>query len=477
MIKAFIKTSSIYLGSTIIEKAIALVFFAYIARLLSIEEMGEYALYGIYATILSFLISLEIKSGYGRFYVEHDGEARKHFEMTILVFSLLTNLFFATILYFLYDVINSFIAIPFDIFLIILILPLIDTIIYIGLYKARYENKDYTYVGISLSRTILNIFIFFALINLVEENILRLFASSLLSGFVVMMFVYFRFFYSYQVVLDKSLLHGSLKFSVWLIPSSIGSYISRMTDRVMLEKMTNTQNVGIYSAFQKLSSLVMLSLEPLYNAFMPNVMKNYKDDSYDDTYFFMFHLLLTIMLFINITLAVFAKEFTLLLLGAKYESYCFLVYLFLGINVFDFISRILANNIHLSKNSKFDTITETTTGVLNLILNFIFIYYFGLIGAIYATLITYFIRFVMYDFFAKKLFNKYKISLRYYFYYLLFTFLIFLILGYIHVDLQFISKVFIYILLICFCLLFFYFNLNATNKIKLKFLIVKKFQG
>ncbi|MBD3807057.1 MAG: polysaccharide biosynthesis C-terminal domain-containing protein, partial [Sulfuricurvum sp.] len=114
---------------------------------------------------------------------------------------------------------------------------------------------------------------------------------------------------------------------------------------------------------------------------------------------------------------------------------------------------------------------------LNLILNFIFIYYFGLIGAIYATLITYFIRFVMYDFFAKKLFNKYKISLRYYFYYLLFTFLIFLILGYIHVDLQFISKVFIYILLICFCLLFFYFNLNATNKIKLKFLIVKKFQG
>jgi O-antigen/teichoic acid export membrane protein len=153
------------------------------------------------------------------------------------------------------------------------------------------------------------------------------------------------------------------------------------------------------------------------------------------------------------------------------------VYLFLGINVFVFISKILANNIHLSKNSKFDTITETTAGVLNLILNFIFIYYFGFIGAIYATLITYFIRFAMYDFFAKRLFYKYKISLMYYFYYLTTTFLIFFVSNYIQTEIQFTSKILIYIMLICFGLLFFYFNLNTLNQIKLKVSIVKKFQG
>jgi len=463
LIKSFLKTSSIYLSATIVEKVIALFFFAYIARLLSIQEMGQYALYSIYATVLSFLISLEIKSGYGRFYVEYKGEARKHFEMSILIFSLFTNLLFASILYFFYDIIKSFIYIDLGIYVIILLMPFTDTIIYIGLYKARFENKDFIYTGITISKTIFNIFFFFLLTSVVASHVTRLFLSLFLSGFVVSLFVYFSFFHSYQKVLNKKFLTESTKFSLWLIPSSIGSYFSSMTDRIMIEKMTNTANVGIYSAFQRLTSVVALALEPLYNAFMPNVMKNYKDDSYDENYYFMFNLLMTIMFVINITIAVFAKECTLLLLGPKYIEYYYLIYLFLMINIFMFISKFLANSIHLSKKSHLDTLAEVFSGVLNILLNFIFIKQFGFIGAIYATLVSYFVRFVVYDFFSKKSFCKYHITIRFYLQYFLLTTMLFS-LAYAIQDFKIFKKIGVLLIFIILEIVFFYARLSKNNR-------------
>ena len=468
MIKSFLKTSSIYLSATIVEKVIALFFFAYIARLLSIQEMGQYALYSIYATVLSFLISLEIKSGYGRFYVEYKGEARKHFEMSILIFSLFTNLLFASILYFFYDIIKSFIYIDLGIYVIILLMPFTDTIIYIGLYKARFENKDFIYTGITISKTILNIFFFFLLTSVVASHVTRLFLSLFLSGFVVSLFVYFSFFHSYQKVLNKKFLTESTKFSLWLIPSSIGSYFSSMTDRIMIEKMTNTANVGIYSAFQRLSSLVILALEPLYNAFMPNVMKNYKDDSYDENYYFMFNLLMTIMFVINITIAVFAKECTLLLLGPKYIEYYYLIYLFLMINIFIFIARVLVNNIHLAKKSKYCSFIELFSGILNVVLNFIFIKVYGFIGAIFATVMTYFLRFCLYNYYARALFYKFKIRSLYFLYY--FTLNIgLLILSYlIQGTLTILLKLLILVLYGVVVFGFFLINIGASKRLLIK---------
>lgn len=70
--KEFIKNSSIYFISQVMIKGVSVILFSYLARILSIEDMGLYSLYLLSLTVLSLFLSFEIQSGYTRFYFEKD---------------------------------------------------------------------------------------------------------------------------------------------------------------------------------------------------------------------------------------------------------------------------------------------------------------------------------------------------------------------------------------------------------------------
>jgi O-antigen/teichoic acid export membrane protein len=474
MIKNFFKTSSIYFGATIAEKVIALIFFSYLAHILSIEDMGKYSIYLIFYTILSFLLSLEIKSGFGRFYFEHKDDNRKNFELTILNSSILINILMIIPVYISYNLFNNFIPIDKDIFNILLILTIFDSLIYLFLFKARYDKKDLHYVILTLLKPILLVSSFFILNIYIENEIFLIFLSMLISSSIlVVLFFVVNYIKVYKFYINFHMLKQSLTFSIWLVPSSIGSYFSNFTDKVMIEKMINTSSVGIYSVFQKISTLVVTAIEPLYNVIMPKVMENYKNDNFKQEYYLYINIILFVLLIINLFIAIFAKDIVVLLGGDKYIEYYKFIYLFLVLNIFIFIPKFLALNIHLSKQSKYVTAVEVISGILNILVNIVFITHFGLIGAIYATLITYFIRLVMYDYFAKKLFDKFHIKYSYYLSYISFSIFLFYCTYLIQENIDLLYKVPIYIILILFVIIYFYYSSSYDTRCK----ILNKIRG
>lgn len=474
MIKKFIKTSSLYFGATIFEKIIVLVFFSYLAHRLTIESIGQYSLYLVFYTILSFLLSLEIKSGFGRLYFEYKDNERFEFELTIVNSSILINLLMIIPIYFSYQLFNSFIIIDKNIFNILLFMTIFDSLIYLFLLKLRYDKKDFYYVFLTILKPILLVSSFFILDGYTENDILLIFLSKLLSSsFLAILFFIINYKKTYRFYINLHMLKESLRLSIWLVPSSIGSYFSNFTDKAMIEKMINTSSVGIYSVFQRISILVVTAIEPLYNVVMPKIMENYKNNDFKKEYYFFINIILSVLLIVNLFIAIFAIDIVLLIGGDKYIEYYNFTYLFLILNIFIFMPKFLAANIHLSKQSKYVTIIEVISGVLNILLNILFILYFGLIGAIYATLITYFIRLVLYDYFAKKLFEKFHIKYSYYFFYIIFSIFLFYATYLIQGNVEVVYKIPIYVILVLIVAIYFY--CISDNDIRYK--ILNKIKG
>ena len=78
MLKKFLKTISLYTIFLMIEKILSVLFFSYIAHTLSMNDMGAYGLYMTIYVFLSFLLSLEFKSGYARYYYEYSTEESRY---------------------------------------------------------------------------------------------------------------------------------------------------------------------------------------------------------------------------------------------------------------------------------------------------------------------------------------------------------------------------------------------------------------
>jgi O-antigen/teichoic acid export membrane protein len=108
------------------------------------------------------------------------------------------------------------------------------------------------------------------------------------------------------------------------------------------------------------------------------------------------------------------------------------------------------------------------SGVLNIVFNIYFITYFGLIGALYATLLAYFIRLSMYNYFAKKLFDKFHIEYKYYFYYFSYSGILFYMLYIAQDIVQIYYKIILFFISLLGVAIYFYLASDDNIKVKIK---------
>jgi len=177
---------------------------------------------------------------------------------------------------------------------------------------------------------------------------------------------------------------------VFSLLSFIGYFYSKI-DIVMLSAMTGQRDVGIYSAAFKMVAPVQLIGSMSRVAFFPIVVENFKKRviSAGELIKYTFWLAL-ILVPISAVISLFSKDIIGLLLGAKYlESAQVLEYLIwiepLGIITTPFVLAMQANH-----HEKKLIIPNILRSLSNVILNFVLIKKFGLMGCVYSTLITYF---------------------------------------------------------------------------------------
>lgn len=276
----------------------------------------------------------------------------------------------------------------------------------INLTILRMEGKAFTYGAFEVSNTAINMGI--TILLLVYYNY-GWYSRAIGITVAYILFFLIGLFYMHKkgyltLNVNRVDIKSILSLSLPLIPHALGGIIISMSDRFFIERMVDLEAVGVYTVGYMFGMIVMLFTDAFVKAWNPWFFKSLHTPTWDNkkrivkfTYLYIlgvFFLAVFVTLSGEFLLPYFVgEEF----LGArKYILWISFGYVFFGIYQIFFPYLV-----HLGKTS-FLAKSTAVAAIINLILNYLFIKWYGTVGAAYATIIAYIVSGAMVFFYQKK---------------------------------------------------------------------------
>lgn len=379
-----------------------------LARFYGANIIGQYTLINTYLQLITIITLFGFDNGLIKYISRYnkDGNSKLIYETIKIsfIFSILFSLSASFITFFARDYIasifnNNLLAQS----LIIgswIIIPMTLNRLLGGIYKGFKKIKFYI-IGNEVYRrtlmlTFLLVFLIFKQTSIIKV-ISALFISNLLITFFYIVKLNFYKLNYKSIIFDCLNLNFSSKirdelfsYSAMMILISFMNVILARTDRVMLGIFSSTNIVGIYNVAAIISGLVIFLLTSSNMTFAPIISELYmlkKINLLNDLYTTITKWIVIFTTPIFITIIVF-PETLLNIFGLEYvEGVSILLLLSLG----QFINVLVGANGYLltmSGHEKAVLFNNFFISVLNIILNYIFIPKFGMVGAAMATAIS-----------------------------------------------------------------------------------------
>ena len=253
---------------------------------------------------------------------------------------------------------------------------------------AKYSVKAKSYAFII--STFIKIFLIFYGASLLFFGFMQPF--ELFVGTVFLFYYFNKQGYSikkwkFNLKKSKELIKKSWK----LILSFVFVTIYLKIDQIMLAWMINEHEVGIYSVAVTLSEAWYFIPIAIVSSLFPALIKTKKInfERYQHQLQKLYDFLFLIALVIAILVSLFANKIILTLYGEAYASSATVLVVHIWAGVFIFMRTLFSKWIIMEDFLILSLYTQGFGGVLNIILNLLFIPTYGVMGAAIATLLSY----------------------------------------------------------------------------------------
>lgn len=222
-----------------------------------------------------------------------------------------------------------------------------------------------------------------------------------------------NFFYSFDLSVAKKLFSDS-----WpLIFSSVASMIYMRIDLIMIKDIMDESSVGIYSAATKISESFYFIPVLISGALFPAIINAKRVNQ--SLYYLRLQRLHASMIWCAILIAIpvstFSDEITILLFGEIYREAGRVLVVHVWAGVFVFLGAV-SGKWYIAEGMEKLAFWRTFYGmVMNLILNFIMIPKYGLIGAAISTFFSQMTAMYLFDLFNKKTRNLFWLKTKSFF--------------------------------------------------------------
>ncbi len=395
MQQSLIKNSGYILFNNIIERGCYFLFYLILARKLSIEE------FGFISTIFAVVNILNSVFDFGfPFYIQRETSFQKEIEKkvnTILSFKVLTLFFFFPIpfLYFNENFEEGF--------YVILLITLINILQSITLFfnSIFYGGRFYKESFKVLTYSRISFFIFLLLLSTFPVAS-EFFLVPFLTSYVIQLLLLLISLQKKEInikliipdwVLLKSIMKSSMKIGIGLIFVLIYDRV----DILIIEEILGLTYVGFYSVAYSIYRAIQI----FSGAYLINLFTDFSY-SYANNKQIVFKQIVKSVLFlimlsvvVIIIMLFFSETIINLLYGSKYEISAYLLFvLCLGLPALflNNLTGVISNSIYQENIPLYST---GIGAISNIILNFILINSYGIIGAVIATIVTEYIVFII----------------------------------------------------------------------------------
>lgn len=271
------KATGIYLLVPVINLSVSVFTTPVFAKNLTVEEFGYLGFYTSVAGFFGILYGLSFNSYYMSVYYRHNEAQRKKILTTLTIFSLGWNLIFFPASYFgvYFYFLLSKSSVPFFPFALLTLGGGA-----IGIYKVfvqidyKLQNQPIKYLiyvaGYRVLSTLMSVYVMIYLSTGLMGRMLGAMAIELLF-FIVTLTKILR---GNKLRIDKTEIKVALRFIAPLLPGALlflplGSY-----DNIVLERLNEPANMGLYNLGKSIAYYLYLSLFSCFQVFEPDIYKN-----------------------------------------------------------------------------------------------------------------------------------------------------------------------------------------------------------
>jgi lipopolysaccharide exporter len=199
-------------------------------------------------------------------------------------------------------------------------------------------------------------------------------------------------------------------FGKYTFGTNISSMFMKNTDSWMIGRFISTAGVAIYNPALKIAGLVEVPTLTIANMIFPRVPQKMKEEGVAgvrDIYYKSVSLILAAMIPMVIPIFFFAELIVTIIFGAEYIESANILRVTIFYSMIIPFNRQFGTLMDGLKQARLNFLQLLFAAILNIILNFLFLGWFGLIGSAYATLVSYVVVFIMNQII---LYRKYQIN-------------------------------------------------------------------
>ena len=383
--KSLIKNTSIYALGDIIPRLLSFISLPILTRYLSPSDYGIVNYVNTLNTFLLALGFLSINTYYLVFYYrcKNSQEQKKllgNLSSFVILFNAVLVLFLLLFGKYIFSAFGSKIA--FFPYLVIGVLSNFFNIFSI-LPSALYRLLEKP-----LPLTILRIFegIITLIVSLVLVICFHYTALGVLYATLTVNFIYaFIFLYISRkhIIWNLNLkqIKVVLAFTLPLLPGSIAYYVTTISDRILIDKYLNLNDLGIYSTAATIALILNVFSFGAYKAFEPYIFKNWGSEDFIKIFDNIRNGFVYVLLIGVLCLSIFSKEFFQIMTNVKfYHAYWYVPMIIIGVYSSS-LSMLYGTIITAKGKTKINSVVSITGATISIVLNILFLPKFGLITA------------------------------------------------------------------------------------------------
>ena len=404
-----LRGSAIYLVSNILSAAIPFLLLPVLTRYLSPEEYGEIAMFHVLLGAMAAVIGLNLHAAAGRKF--YDGgltkEELREFIGSCLQILVATTLLILMLVFFARTHLSEWLGIDQQwIFLAVLVTPCM-IVIQMRLVQWQVRKQARHYGALQVSQSLVDLTLSLSLVI-----VFGLGASGRISGqatavglFALIAVLLLRRSGLLSIFIWKpDLVREALRFGVPLIPHTGGLFLLSTVDRLVINAKLGLADAGIYMVAVQFSLALSLVFDAINKAYVPWLFERLKNNDNTEkrrivkyTYgWFVILLISAVLLFFL------APPVVVFIAGDEYARAGNLVaWLALG-QIFGGMYLMVTNYIFFSKRTGTLSLITIVSGMMNLMLLYVFVERWGLKGAAYAFCVAMLFRFVLTFWLANK---------------------------------------------------------------------------
>ncbi|MBU7045681.1 MAG: oligosaccharide flippase family protein [Theionarchaea archaeon] len=363
-------------------------------HLLTQEDYGIVAVFQAYIGIFIVILSLNAHAAVARYYFENKDDFEGFVGTTLSFIGLMFGVSAPLFIIF-YRQIGEIIQLTgiLPIYLMIGCLFSILSEIYVHILIPQKRSKEVALINIAKGYTYVLVSIVF--VYFLEENkYLGRIWASLLVGVIFSIYFLWKMRSSLKPHLTRSHLTYIAQYSFPLIPYTLSSLILAQFDRIMINSTLDAASAGLYSLGYNIGMLLLMVISATRTALVADFY-TFLDNKEYDRLNILVKRVFSIVVLAALGLLLFAREVGTILADEKFHPGLQVVPIVVIGYVFFGMFTVYNKYILYEKKTMYVSLVVLTAGVLNIVLNAIFIPQYGYIAAAYTTLISYFVMFLL----------------------------------------------------------------------------------